>query len=222
MFFRLRSSADSQYEDMFENGNYRRRRRMKRPYRNAPFGRMISENFATANYSRPSPFGTQSPYVPYPRYESAGSAWMATSGHLTNYSPCTSRNPVYPYSSPLPQPSSGMTINTYGSLANNIGEFWLGVPWNKWIIKSFWYSFTQNWSLAARPLLQITLDDTIIGRHVSGGMLWLKTISITPKIINLQYRCHWRKTNVQLMCPRRSITKRIMSFDRKRTDEDVN
>lgn len=28
-------TLDPQYEDMFENGNYRRRRRMKRPYRNA-------------------------------------------------------------------------------------------------------------------------------------------------------------------------------------------
>jgi forkhead box protein L len=27
--------TDPQYEDMFENGNYRRRRRMKRPYRSS-------------------------------------------------------------------------------------------------------------------------------------------------------------------------------------------
>lgn len=109
---------------MFENGNYRRRRRMKRPYRSAPFGKMFGENFANANYSGRSPFAAaQSPYVPYPRYDSAGGAWMTTSGHLTNYSPCTSRGPVYPYTSPLPQSAPpGMSINTYGQLANNIGE----------------------------------------------------------------------------------------------------
>lgn len=94
---------------------------MKRPYRTAPFGKMFGENFANpANYTGRSPFAAaQSPYVPYPRYDSAGGgAWMTTSGHLSSYPPCTSR-PVYPYSTALPQPATGMT---YGSLANNIGE----------------------------------------------------------------------------------------------------
>ncbi|KYQ48495.1 Forkhead box protein L2, partial [Trachymyrmex zeteki] len=33
-------TLDPQYEDMFENGNYRRRRRMKRPYRNTPYHKL--------------------------------------------------------------------------------------------------------------------------------------------------------------------------------------
>lgn len=37
---------DPQYDDMFENGNYRRRRRMKRPYRTgAHFQKMLSESY---------------------------------------------------------------------------------------------------------------------------------------------------------------------------------
>lgn len=101
---------------------------MKRPYRTAPFGKMFGENFASAaNYTGRSPFAAaQSPYVPYPRYDSAGGgAWMTTSGHLSSYPPpppCSSRPVVYPYSTALSQPATGMAINTYGSLANNIGE----------------------------------------------------------------------------------------------------
>lgn len=96
---------------------------MKRPYRSAPFGKMFGENFPNAaNFPGRSPFGAQPPY-PYPRYDSTGGAWMTTSGHLTNYTPCPSRGPVYPYSSPMPQSAQGMPpMNTYGSLANNIGE----------------------------------------------------------------------------------------------------
>lgn len=92
---------------------------MKRPYRSAPFGKMFGENFANSvNYSGRSTFAAQYPNVPYPRYDAAGGAWM------TNYSGCPARGPVYhPYTSPLPQSAQGMTpINTYGTLANNIGE----------------------------------------------------------------------------------------------------
>lgn len=111
------SFTDSSYEDMFENGNYRRRRRMKRPYRAAGFGQRFDESFATsANYAGRSHFPAQPPYAPYPRYDSTGGPWMTTSGHLANYSTCSS---VYQY--PVAAPPS-MAINTYGPLANNIGE----------------------------------------------------------------------------------------------------
>lgn len=36
---------DPNYKDMFENGNYRRRKRMKRPYRSAgPYGKSLFDN----------------------------------------------------------------------------------------------------------------------------------------------------------------------------------
>lgn len=59
------SKADPQYDDMFENGNYRRRRRMKRPYRTgAHFSKMFGEynNFRGAVFPQP-------PYQTYPRYD---------------------------------------------------------------------------------------------------------------------------------------------------------
>lgn len=60
--------TDAQYEDMFENGNYRRRRRMKRPYRTGVhFSKMFnSEQYPSGpNFTR-SVYGT---YQPYPRYD---------------------------------------------------------------------------------------------------------------------------------------------------------
>jgi len=42
--------VDPQYEDMFENGNYRRRRRMKRPFRNAPYHKtLFGDPFSTTH-----------------------------------------------------------------------------------------------------------------------------------------------------------------------------
>lgn len=38
VFFSL-GILDPKYDNMFENGNYRRRRRMKRPYRTTPYSR---------------------------------------------------------------------------------------------------------------------------------------------------------------------------------------
>lgn len=39
MYFIINSYLDPKYDNMFENGNYRRRRRMKRPYRTTPYSR---------------------------------------------------------------------------------------------------------------------------------------------------------------------------------------
>lgn len=62
-------TLDPQYEDMFENGNFRRRRRMKRPYRAAPpypkafFGDTHGHPLARTIFSPPT-------YPPtYSRYE---------------------------------------------------------------------------------------------------------------------------------------------------------
>lgn len=54
---------------MFENGNYRRRRRMKRPYRTgAHFSKLFTEPYVTnsANFAPRFPHNS---YQTYPRYE---------------------------------------------------------------------------------------------------------------------------------------------------------
>ncbi|KXJ83770.1 hypothetical protein RP20_CCG001122, partial [Aedes albopictus] len=61
-------TLDPQYEDMFENGNYKRRRRMKRPYRTGHYSKMFGDSYMTnpGNFGRP--VFAQSPYQ-YTRYE---------------------------------------------------------------------------------------------------------------------------------------------------------
>lgn len=56
---------------MFENGNYRRRRRMKRPYRTGThFPKMFPEPYVTnsANFGQRSVYA-QNPYQAYGRYD---------------------------------------------------------------------------------------------------------------------------------------------------------
>ncbi|XP_012264073.2 forkhead box protein D2-like isoform X2 [Athalia rosae] len=103
-------TLDPQYEDMFENGNYRRRRRMKRPYRNAPYHKaLFGESYppahlplgpATRNlYALPPPS-----YPPaYTRYDPS-TAWSLQQSQLS-YSPCQALQP------PL-QPVQSMQIST--------------------------------------------------------------------------------------------------------------
>lgn len=82
-------TLDPQHEDMFENGNYRRRRRMKRPYRTqsypkAFFGDTLGQHglpLARNIFTPP----TYPP--PYSRYDAA--TWLGQS-QLTSYSTCNS------------------------------------------------------------------------------------------------------------------------------------
>ncbi|XP_012062125.1 PREDICTED: forkhead box protein L2-like, partial [Atta cephalotes] len=68
-------TLDPQYEDMFENGNYRRRRRMKRPYRNTPYHKPLFGDPFSATTHMLGPrniFGHSPPsYAPtaYTRYD---------------------------------------------------------------------------------------------------------------------------------------------------------
>ncbi|CAH2241055.1 jg26699, partial [Pararge aegeria aegeria] len=74
-------TLDPQCEDMFENGNYRRRRRMKRHFRATPYPKPIyGDGYHVSHVQHPhiqtiqlgprNYFGANSPYPPsYPRYE---------------------------------------------------------------------------------------------------------------------------------------------------------
>lgn len=100
---------------MFENGNYRRRRRMKRPYRTgAHFSKMFADPYGNATFNHRAVFA-QGPYQSYPRYETG---WMAPT-QLATYPPCPSRT-SYSYASPIQQ--TPVTINSYGNMTNGLGE----------------------------------------------------------------------------------------------------
>lgn len=114
-------TLDPQYEDMFENGNYKRRRRMKRPYRTGHYSKMFGDSYMTnpGNFGRP--VFAQSPYQ-YTRYEPS-TPWMQAS-QLGSYTPCPTRS-NYSYSTQfndfqLQQPVQSVSINSYGTLSNNL------------------------------------------------------------------------------------------------------
>ncbi|XP_053673640.1 forkhead box protein I1c-like [Anopheles nili] len=119
-------TLDPQYEDMFENGNYKRRRRMKRPYRTGHYSKMFGDSYVTnpGNFGH-RPVFAQNPYQTYPRYD-AGAPWMPTT-QLGSYTSCSTRT-NYSYSTPynfsqLQQTVQPVTINTYGPLSNNLDTF---------------------------------------------------------------------------------------------------
>ncbi|XP_016918356.1 forkhead box protein I1-like isoform X4 [Apis cerana] len=111
-------TLDPQYVDMFENGNYRRRRRMKRPYRNAPYKPLFGDPF-TPTHVHLGPrnlFGPSPPsYAPstYTRYDT--SAWSLQQSQLP-YSHCPSLQPQL-------QPMQSMQIpnmNGYSQLGTSL------------------------------------------------------------------------------------------------------
>ncbi|KAL0106377.1 hypothetical protein PUN28_016241 [Cardiocondyla obscurior] len=119
-------TLDPQYEDMFENGNYRRRRRMKRPYRNAPYHKTIFGDPFSTTHVHLGPrniFGHSPPsYAPtaYTRYDT--SAWSLQQPQLS-YSHCQSLQPQL-------QPMQSMQIpamNGYSQLGTSLSNY-LDVP----------------------------------------------------------------------------------------------
>ncbi|KAG7212274.1 hypothetical protein KM043_012602 [Ampulex compressa] len=110
---------DPQYEDMFENGNYRRRRRMKRPYRNTSYHKPIFGDPFSPTHVHLGPrnlFGPSPPsYAPtaYTRYDP--SAWSLQQSSLS-YSHCQSLQPQL-------QPMQSMqipTMNGYSQLGTSL------------------------------------------------------------------------------------------------------
>uniref|UniRef100_A0A182P4B3 Forkhead box protein L2 n=1 Tax=Anopheles epiroticus TaxID=199890 RepID=A0A182P4B3_9DIPT len=83
-------TLDPQYEDMFENGNYKRRRRMKRPYRQGHYSKMFGDTYVTnaGNFGHRPVFG-QNPYQTYPRYDAGTLDADDTAQHLhALFEPC--------------------------------------------------------------------------------------------------------------------------------------
>ena len=112
-------TLDPQYADMFENGNYRRRRRMKRPYRNAPYHKPLFGDPFSPTHVHLGPrnlFGHSPPsYGPstYTRYDT--SAWSLQQSQLS-YSHCQSLQPQL-------QPMQSMqipTMNGYSQLGTSL------------------------------------------------------------------------------------------------------
>ncbi|CAO1342889.1 unnamed protein product [Diamesa tonsa] len=117
-------TLDPQYDDMFENGNYRRRRRMKRPYRTgAHFQKMFGESYIASsnNFAHRTVF-SQPGYQPYPRYDT--SSWIPNTP-LSTYPPCTSRS-GYSYTTSIQQPPvQAISLNSYGGIPNNISDYYI-------------------------------------------------------------------------------------------------
>ncbi|XP_032527826.1 forkhead box protein L2-like isoform X2 [Danaus plexippus] len=138
-------TLDPQCGDMFVNGNFRRRRRMKRPFRAAPYKTMFDGYVAHGGQHPHMPiqlghrnyFGSSTPYPPsYPRYD----AWLSQPTGGLGYPAPIARSPpgcspqasnVNPFSthqnqgqlqSPL-QSMQPMTMNYNTLNVAAIGEF---------------------------------------------------------------------------------------------------
>lgn len=118
-------ALDINYEDMFEHGNYRRRRRMKRPYSRSTYrastnhlSKMFTEAFpSTSNNFNFPPRQIVTQYETYPNYRrlDATSSWLVNSSSaLQNFA--TQASVPYTYS---PQVSS--TQVQFSHLQDNIG-----------------------------------------------------------------------------------------------------
>ncbi|KAI4480559.1 hypothetical protein M0804_010112 [Polistes exclamans] len=120
-------TLDPSFEDMFENGNYRRRRRMKRPYRNAPYPKSIFGDHFSPTHVHLGPRNlfahTPSSYAPttYARYDTSG--WSLQQPQLS-YSHCQSLQPQLQSMQSMQIP----TMNGYSQLSSSLSESLLYPP----------------------------------------------------------------------------------------------
>ena len=115
-------TLDPAFDDMFEKGNYRRRRRMKRPYRPAiAFGKSFFGDASHCafgqftfpkNYFSPPPY---SQYTPYSSWSLAGHN-SATGTVNMNYNSCGQAPRI-------PPTGSSLTSCGYGSLQTGENRF---------------------------------------------------------------------------------------------------
>ncbi|XP_053624106.1 forkhead box protein L2-like isoform X3 [Plodia interpunctella] len=135
-------TLDPQCGDMFENGNFRRRRRMKRPFRTTPYSKaLFGDGYHVAQVAQHVPphmqplplgarnyFGSTSPYPPsYPRYDTA---WLTQSTSGLGYaSTCGAMGRSPPGCSPhgaMPHQSSPVAVHPFaphqlqGQLQNSL------------------------------------------------------------------------------------------------------
>ncbi|XP_015185513.1 PREDICTED: fork head domain transcription factor slp1-like isoform X2 [Polistes dominula] len=112
-------TLDPSFEDMFENGNFRRRRRMKRPYRNAPYPKSIFGDPFSPTHVHLGPRNlfahTPSSYAPttYARYDTSG--WSLQQPQLS-YSHCQSLQPQLQSMQSMQIP----TMNGYSQLSSSL------------------------------------------------------------------------------------------------------
>ncbi|KAJ0184109.1 hypothetical protein K1T71_000532 [Dendrolimus kikuchii] len=125
-------TLDPQCGEMFENGNFRRRRRMKRPFRATPYSKAlfgdgyhmthvaqhVSPHMQPIALGARNYFGAGSPYHPpsYPRYDTT---WLTQSaGGLGYASACGGMGRSPPGCSPhsaLPHQTSPVAVNPFAS-----------------------------------------------------------------------------------------------------------
>ncbi|CAH0402135.1 unnamed protein product [Chilo suppressalis] len=123
-------TLDPQCGDMFENGNYRRRRRMKRPFRATPYSKtLFGDGYHVAHVAQHVPshvqplplgarnyFGSGSPYPPsYPRYDTA---WLTQSTPGLGYPSACGMGRSPPGCSPhsaMPHQSSPVSVNPFAT-----------------------------------------------------------------------------------------------------------
>ncbi|XP_055295947.1 forkhead box protein fkh-2-like isoform X2 [Sitodiplosis mosellana] len=111
-------SSHAHYEEMFENGNFRRRRRMKRTYNRTSAAHIsrLYESPYNPNYSTTARMYANPSYrYSYPD-PALTSQWLSPQS-MNAYQSCPSRN-SFGYGSQIP--SAVQSINSFPSLSNNI------------------------------------------------------------------------------------------------------
>ena len=142
-------TLDESCEEMFENGNFKRRKRMKRPQKPLSSEPKKAIYFTTGNpgagcfaednplgsspgaYGHPPPPPHHHPYAPPPAYPSTGSmqhmyghqyGGSVTPPYLTGYSPSPPQLDMYGSRSTCPLPSSTTCHNSYSSTPHAVGS----------------------------------------------------------------------------------------------------
>ncbi|CAG9863267.1 unnamed protein product [Phyllotreta striolata] len=113
-------TLDPSYEDMFENGNYRRRRRMKRPYRSAqPYPKAYFGD-ALGQHGLPLARNIFTPPAYPPAYTRYEAPWLGQS-QLTPYT--SSNTGAFPQQS-YPSAAAFSTCGVRQEAANRYPSYW--------------------------------------------------------------------------------------------------
>ncbi|XP_066601395.1 forkhead box protein D1-like isoform X2 [Prorops nasuta] len=131
-------TIDPQSGVMFENGNYRRRKRMKRNYRNAPYPKQLySDSFPTAHvaFGAPNIFSHSTPsYAPTAYTSYNPSAWPHLQKPQISYGHCQSLQPQLQQMQSM-QSMQIAGMNGYGQLGSPMSNY-LEVPGSSTAVSS--------------------------------------------------------------------------------------